>query len=166
MENSKHLDIIEKSLHEICQYEVLDNELSIKLISVLSLFDIAKEINSKQLQLEYARGRNDVLQEIVNRSSITSPDSNPPKKEWDETQQRIRYLLKLHLADQDIPNRLFNRLRYLHINTIGDLVKYREFELLKLGNLGEKSLEKLKKIINRLDLTFGINVERYRLNED
>jgi DNA-directed RNA polymerase alpha subunit len=166
MENSKHLDIIEKSLHEICQYEVLDNELSIKLISVLSLFDIAKEINSKQLQLEYARGRNDVLQEIVNRSSITSPDSNPPKKEWDETQQRIRYLLKLNLADQGIPNRLYHCLRNSNINTIGDLVKYREYELLKFRNLGINSLDKLKLLVDRLDLTFGMNVERYRLNED
>lgn len=166
MENSKHLDIIEKSLHEICQEEVLDNELSIKLISVLELFDIAKDINRKQLQLAYTRGKNDVLQEIVNRSFTTSPESDPPKKEWNNQQQLIRSILKTNLAYYNFPSRLYNCLRESDIITIGDLVQQTEYSLSKIRNIGDDSLQRLKSIVDVLDLSFGMNVKKYRLHED
>lgn len=166
MENSKHLDIIEKSLHEICQEEVLDNELSNKLISVLALFDIAKDVNRKQLQLAYTKGKNDVLQEIVNRYFTTSPESDPPKKHWNNQQQLIRSILKTSLAHYNFPSRLYNCLIESDINTIGDLVQHTEYSLSKIRNIGGSSLQRLRSIVDVLDLSFGMNVEKYRLHED
>ena len=166
MENSKHLEIIKKAIYHILQEEPYGTIMQSRLMSVIELFDISEDINKKQLQLAYTRGKNDVLQEIVNRSSITSPNSNPPKKEWDESQQHIRSLLKSNLADYYISVRLLNCLRDSNINTIGDLVKHRESELIKFRNLGELSLVRLRRIIEPLGLFFGMNVEKYKLNED
>lgn len=167
MENSKHLDIIEKSLHDICQEEILDNELNIKLISVLALFDIAKDINRKQLQLAYTRGKNDVLQEIVNRSFTITPETDPPKKEFDDISKHMRSILKINLAkNYNLSTRIKNVLKWSEIVTVGDLVSYEKEEIQKKRQLGQQSFEYLENIVDRLGLNFGMNLEKYRLHED
>jgi hypothetical protein len=166
MENSKHLDIIKKSIYHILQEETYGSIMQSRLMSVIELFDISEDLNKKQLQLAYTRGKNDVLQEIVNRSFTTSPETDPPKKEWNETEKHMRSLLKINLANYSLDTRIFNCLRARDIKTIGDLVKYEKSEILNCRNFGQKSFEQLEDIVNGLGLNFGLNLEKYRLHED
>ena len=167
MENSKHLEIIKKAIYHILQEETYGTIMQSRLMSVIELFDIAKEINSKQLQLEYARGRNDVLQEIVNRSSITSPEIIPSKPEFSDISKHMRSMLKINLAkNYDLSTRIKNVFKAREIVTVGDLVSHEKEELKRLKCLGQQSLDFLENIVDSLGLNFGMNVEKYRLNED
>jgi DNA-directed RNA polymerase alpha subunit len=166
MENSKHLETIKKSIYQILQKETYGTIMESKLMSVIELVDLSEDINKKQLQLAYTRGKNDVLQEIVNRSFTTSPETNSPKKEWNETEKNMRKILKINIANYDFPTRVLNCLKYRDIITIGDLVKHKKEEVLGFRNFGKKSFEYLEDIIDKLGLTFGLNLDKYRLHED
>jgi DNA-directed RNA polymerase subunit alpha len=86
--------------------------------------------------------------------------------EVDENFLQMRKLLKTPLAELDLSVRAFNCLKAADIRTLGDLVRYNIADLLKFRNFGKKSLTELEELVADKQLTFGMDVDKYRLEED
>lgn len=95
-------------------------------------------------------------------------DSEMKKEESqvDEKYLHMRKLLKTPLTDLDLSVRAFNCLRAAEIKTLGDLVQYDIADLLKFRNFGKKSLAELEELVRDKNLTFGLDVSKYKLDED
>jgi DNA-directed RNA polymerase subunit alpha len=88
------------------------------------------------------------------------------KQEVDENFLHMRKLLKTPLTDLDLSVRAFNCLKAAEVKTLGDLVSYNIADLLKFRNFGKKSLSELEDLVADKGLTFGMDVAKYRLDED
>ena len=95
-------------------------------------------------------------------------DSDMKKEEnrVDEKFLHMRKLLKTNLTDLDLSVRAFNCLRAAEIKTLGDLVQYEIGDLLKFRNFGKKSLTELEDLVREKALTFGMDIHKYKLDED
>jgi len=93
-------------------------------------------------------------------------DEPEKKDEVDETYLQMRKLLKTPLAELDLSVRAFNCLRAADIKTLGDLVSYNIADLLKFRNFGKKSLTELEELVADKNLIFGLDVAKYKLDED
>ncbi|NLI71621.1 MAG: DNA-directed RNA polymerase subunit alpha [Bacteroidales bacterium] len=87
-------------------------------------------------------------------------------EEFDEEVLHMRQLLKTKLADMELSVRALNCLKAADVNTLGQLVSYHPHDLLKFRNFGKKSLAELEGILEGLNLTFGMDVSKYRLDKD
>jgi DNA-directed RNA polymerase subunit alpha len=95
-------------------------------------------------------------------------DSEMKKEEnrVDEKFLHMRKLLKTQLTDLDLSVRAFNCLRAAEIKTLGDLVQYDVADLLKFRNFGKKSLTELEDLVREKNLNFGMDIAKYKLDED
>jgi DNA-directed RNA polymerase subunit alpha len=85
--------------------------------------------------------------------------------EVDEEAVRIRKLLKMNVDELELSVRSHNCLKAANIQTIGDLVRRDEQEMLKFRNFGRKSLQELAKILEEKGLHFGMDVDKYLKGE-
>ena len=85
--------------------------------------------------------------------------------EVDEEAIRVRKLLKMNVDELELSVRSHNCLKAANIQTIGDLVRRDEQEMLKFRNFGRKSLQELAKILEEKGLHFGMEVEKYLKGE-
>ena len=95
-------------------------------------------------------------------------DVEPEKEEVseiDEDALRIRKLLKMSVDELELSVRSHNCLKAADIQTIGDLVKRDEGEMLKFRNFGRKSLQELSKILEDKGIHFGMDVDKYLKSE-
>ncbi len=67
-------------------------------------------------------------------------------------------LLQKEIDDLNLSVRSANCLRNANINTVGDLVVRSEKEMLETKNFGRKSLEEIQKVLDRMGLSFGMEV--------
>lgn len=88
------------------------------------------------------------------------------KNEMDENWINTRKLLKTPLSELDLSVRAFNCLKAAEIRTLADLVSYNIADMLKFRNFGKKSLTELEELVATKNLTFGMDVEKYRIDED
>jgi len=86
--------------------------------------------------------------------------------EVDENFLQMRKLLKTPLADMDLSVRAYNCLKAAEIRTLADLVKYDIADLLKFRNFGKKSLTELEELVREKGLTFGMDLSKFKLEED
>lgn len=104
---------------------------------------------------------------LFSDESITLQSEEPAKKdEVDENYLQMRKLLKTPLSELDLSVRAYNCLKAADIKTLGDLVSYNIADLLKFRNFGKKSLTELEELVADKNLTFGMEVLKYRLDED
>lgn len=104
---------------------------------------------------------------LFSDESITLQSEEPAKKdEVDENYLQMRKLLKTPLSELDLSVRAYNCLKAADIKTLGDLVSYNIADLLKFRNFGKKSLTELEELVADKSLTFGMEVAKYRLDED
>lgn len=87
-------------------------------------------------------------------------------EEFDEETARMRTQLQTRLADLELSVRALNCLKTAEIETLGDLVKLDRNELLKFRNFGRKSLTELDALLERMKLSFGMDISRYHLDKD
>lgn len=87
-------------------------------------------------------------------------------QEVDENLLHIRKILKTPLSDLDLSVRAYNCLKAADIKTLAELVSYDIADLLKFRNFGKKSLSELEELVRDKGLTFGMEVSKYKLNED
>jgi DNA-directed RNA polymerase subunit alpha len=85
--------------------------------------------------------------------------------EVDEDVIRIRKLLKMSVDELELSVRSHNCLKAANINTIGDLVRRDDSEMLKFRNFGRKSLQELSKILEEKGIYFGMDVDKYLKSE-
>lgn len=88
------------------------------------------------------------------------------KEEVDENFIQMRKLLKTSLSELELSVRAYNCLKAADIKTLGDLVSYNIADLLKFRNFGKKSLTELEELVAVKELTFGLDVSKYHLDED
>ena len=87
-------------------------------------------------------------------------------EEFDETSLHMRQLLKTKLSDMDLSVRALNCLKAADIETLGELVSYNKNDLLKFRNFGKKSLTELEDLVEGKNLTFGMDVSKYKLDKE
>lgn len=80
---------------------------------------------------------------------------------YDKDSSRIRGLLNSKLEDVGLSVRALNCLRAADVETVGQLVSYTRSELLKFRNFGKKSLTEIEELYEKLDLTFGMDIDSY-----
>jgi DNA-directed RNA polymerase subunit alpha len=93
-------------------------------------------------------------------------EEKPVTDEFDEELLRMRQLLKTRLADMDLSVRALNCLKAAEVDTLGDLVKYTKNDLLKFRNFGKKSLTELDELLAKLNLSFGMDILKYKLDKE
>ena len=93
------------------------------------------------------------------------PEEEEEVSPIDEDALRIRKLLKMSVEELELSVRSHNCLKAADIQTIGDLVRRDEQEMLKFRNFGRKSLQELSKILEEKGLFFGMDVEKYLKGE-
>src|SRR3989475_3738885 len=72
---------------------------------------------------------------------------------------RLREVLSRSIDDVGLSVRSVNSLKNSNIRTLGDLVQYREEDLLKVKNVGEKALGEIAELLRREGLNFAMKVE-------
>lgn len=87
-------------------------------------------------------------------------------EEFDEEVLHMRQLLKSKLVDMNLSVRALNCLKAADVETLGDLVKYNKNDLLKFRNFGKKSLTELDDLLESLNLSFGTDISKYKLDKD
>ncbi len=84
-------------------------------------------------------------------------------KELDEESLRMRHLLLTKLSDMGLSVRAYNCLKAADIDTFADLVSYSRQELMKFRNFGRKSLNEIDLLVEKMKLTFGMDVKKYNI---
>ena len=104
---------------------------------------------------------------LITDENITFNDSSSREENIvDEHILHMRKLLKTSLEDLDLSVRAYNCLKAAKINTLAELVRYDTHELLKFRNFGKKSLVEIEELLQDKGLTFGMDLSKYKLDED
>lgn len=104
---------------------------------------------------------------LITDENITIDDPAGRKEDIvDEHILHMRKLLKTSLEDLDLSVRAYNCLKAAKINTLAELVRYDTHELLKFRNFGKKSLVEIEELLQDKGLTFGMDLSKYKLDED
>ena len=87
-------------------------------------------------------------------------------EELDEEVLHMRQLLKTKLVDMNLSVRALNCPKAADVQTLGDLVQFNKNDLLKFRNFGKKSLTELDDLLESLNLSFGTDISKYKLDKD
>ena len=87
-------------------------------------------------------------------------------EDFDEDALKVRQLLKTKLSEMDLSVRALNCLKSAEVETLGELVAYNKNDLLKFRNFGRKSLNELDELLAGLNLSFGMDTSKYKLDKD
>ena len=85
---------------------------------------------------------------------------------YDEEALHMRQLLKTKLHDMDLGVRALNCLKAAEVDTLGDLVTYSKSDLMKFRNFGKKSLTELEELVDSKNLSFGMDISKYKLDKE
>lgn len=87
-------------------------------------------------------------------------------EEFDEEVLHMRQLLKSKLSDLNLSVRALNCLKSAEVETLGELVQFNKNDLLKFRNFGKKSLSELDELLENLNLSFGLDISKYKLDKE
>ena len=104
---------------------------------------------------------------LFSDEKITMEDAaNLENEEFDEEVLHMRQLLKTRLVDMNLSVRALNCLKAADVDTLGDLVQFNKNDLLKFRNFGKKSLTELDDLLESLNLSFGTDISKYKLDKE
>jgi DNA-directed RNA polymerase subunit alpha len=86
--------------------------------------------------------------------------------DFDEEVLHMRQLLKTKLTDLELSVRALNCLKAADVDTLGQLCSYHRHDLLKFRNFGKKSLTELDEKLESLNLSFGMDITKYKLDKE
>jgi DNA-directed RNA polymerase subunit alpha len=86
--------------------------------------------------------------------------------DFDEEYMHMRQLMKTKLTDLELSVRALNCLKAADVETLGQLCGYHRHDLLKFRNFGKKSLTELDEKLESLNLSFGMDIAKYKLDKD
>lgn len=92
--------------------------------------------------------------------------SDNDAEDFDEEVLHMRQLLKTKLTDMGLSVRALNCLKSAEVETLGELVVFNKNDLLKFRNFGRKSLNELDELLQNLNLSFGMDISKYKLDKD
>jgi DNA-directed RNA polymerase subunit alpha len=140
-------------------------------IGVIPLDAIYTPIKNVSYKIENTRvgQRTDYEQltlEVKTDGTIHPDDTGRRDDVVDEHVLHMRKLFKTSLEDLDLSVRAYNCLKAAKINTLAELVRYDTHELLKFRNFGKKSLVEIEELLQDKGLTFGMDLSKYKLDEE
>ena len=97
---------------------------------------------------------------ILESADAAEPDT------VDEEMLHMRKLLKTSLAEMDLSVRAYNCLKAADVKNLGDLVRLEISDMMKFRNFGKKSLAELEQLVADKNLTFGMDLSKYKLEEE
>lgn len=97
--------------------------------------------------------------------TLEAPEAEETE-EFDEEALHMRQLLKSKLVDMDLSVRALNCLKSAEVETLGELVVFNKTDLLKFRNFGRKSLTELDELLANLNLSFGMDISKYKLDKE
>ena len=102
---------------------------------------------------------------------VTTDGSIHPKDALKEAAKILIYHFMLFsdenkLVDMNLSVRALNCLKAADVETLGDLVQYNKTDLLKFRNFGKKSLSELDDLLESLNLSFGTDISKYKLDKE
>jgi len=100
------------------------------------------------------------------QNMVLEPSDSGEPEAVDEEMLHMRKLLKTPLNDLDLSVRAYNCLKAADVKTLGDLVRLEISDMMKFRNFGKKSLAELEQLIAEKSLTFGMDLSKYKLEED
>ncbi|WP_187264206.1 DNA-directed RNA polymerase subunit alpha [Pontibacter beigongshangensis] len=104
---------------------------------------------------------------LFSDNTMTFETAKPEEEEVvDEELLHMRKVLKTSLQDMDLSVRAYNCLKAADIKTLGDLVTLDISDMMKFRNFGKKSLTELENLVQEKGLTFGMDLSKYKLEED
>ncbi len=104
---------------------------------------------------------------LFSDDKITVEDKAETENEvFDEEVLRMRQKLKTKLVDMNLSVRALNCLKAADVETLGELVQFNKSDLLKFRNFGKKSLSELDDLLESLNLSFGTDISKYKLDKD
>jgi DNA-directed RNA polymerase subunit alpha len=104
---------------------------------------------------------------LITDENIKFPDETDKEDNIvDEHILHMRKLLKTSLEDLDLSVRAYNCLKAAKINSLGEMVQYETHELLKFRNFGKKSLVEIEELLQEKGLSFGMDLSKYKLDEE
>ncbi len=104
---------------------------------------------------------------LFSDEKITLEAQEPDNNEvFDEEVLHMRQLLKSKLVDMDLSVRALNCLKSAEVETLAELVVFNKTDLLKFRNFGKKSLTELEDLLTSLNLSFGMDISRYKLDKE
>lgn len=101
-----------------------------------------------------------------NENMILETHTREESKEVDEEFNQMRKILKTELTDLDLSVRALNCLKAADIRRLADLVAFDVADMLKFRNFGKKSLTEIQELVKTKGLSFGMNVAKYKVDED
>lgn len=109
---------------------------------------------------------------IKNHMAVMIPSEKEPEfvpsEKFDKERERLRELLEKDIEELELSNRALNCLKKgrskrsgerINIKKVADLVRLTEKEMLNIENFGKKSLDELRKVLEGIGLTFGMDVD-------
>ena len=84
----------------------------------------------------------------------------------EEFDEEVLHMLKTKLVDMDLSVRALNCLKSADVETLGELVVFNKTDLLKFRNFGKKSLTELDELLANLNLSFGMDISKYKLDKE
>ena len=104
---------------------------------------------------------------LFSDEKITMEDTaQEDNEEFDEEVLHMRQVLKQKLSDMNLSVRALNCLKAADVETLGDLVQFNKNDLLKFRNFGKKSLTELDDLLAGLNLSFGTDISKYKLDRE
>ena len=100
-----------------------------------------------------------------NNNMVPEALSNEETEIVDEELLRVRKLLKTPLADLGLSVRAFNCLKAAEVKTLNDLAGLQISDMAKFRNFGKKSLKELEELMASKNLSFGMDLSKYRIDE-
>ena len=137
-----------------------EDQSSTDLASENGSSDSRKLTNDEQLDLAFGNGKKPYKPiNLYEQIDLVN-------EEFDEEVLHMRQLLKTRLVDLDLSVRALNCLKAADVDTLGELVVYNRNDLLKFRNFGKKSLTELDELLENLNLSFGMDIAKYKLDKD
>ncbi len=104
---------------------------------------------------------------LFSDQTITFETAKPDEEDTvDEEVLHMRKLLKTPVSELDLSVRAYNCLKSANIKTLGELVSLEVSDMMKFRNFGKKSLAELEDLVAGKNLTFGMDLSKYKLDEE
>ena len=126
-------------------------EDTIGVIPIDSIFSPVQRVN---YTVQDTRVGNETDYDKLILEVWTDGSLRPEEAEVEDDTSKV---LEMTIEDLDLSVRSFNCLKRANINTVADLAEKTEDDMMKVRNLGRKSLEEVKKKLEELGLALRVN---------
>jgi DNA-directed RNA polymerase subunit alpha len=153
---------------KLVKYEIENYRVEQKTDYEKLIFDITTDgsINPQDALTEAAKILIQHFMLFSDERITLETDEIAQTETYDEESLHMRQLLKTKLIDMDLSVRALNCLKAAEVDTLGDLVSYHKTDLMKFRNFGKKSLTELSELVDNKNLTFGMDLSKYKLEKE